>query len=71
LHAAARLLSDRPLDWSGLGEGGRSFVLRETAMPDEATLAAVLARTVAAAAAAISRLVGEREGETRDGTGQG
>lgn len=68
LHAAAQLLTDRSLDWESLGEGGRAFVLRETGARDADTLAADLARAVAAAAAAVERLVGSGDGETGDGT---
>jgi len=69
LHAAARLLSERALDWGTLGEGGRAFILRETGAADEGALAADLARAIEEAEAAVTRLVGKADGETGDGTG--
>jgi glutamate-ammonia-ligase adenylyltransferase len=69
LQAAARLLSERALDWESLGEGGRAFILRETGAADESALAADLARAVTGAGAAVTRLVGKADGETGDGTG--
>ena len=71
VHAAARLLTDRPLDWDSLGEGGRAFVLRETGAKDSGALAADLARAVDEAAAAVERLVGSADGETGDGPERG
>lgn len=62
LHAAARLLSERALDWASLGEGGRSFVLRETGAEDEAALSRMLEGAVGTARAAIARLVGSEGG---------
>jgi glutamate-ammonia-ligase adenylyltransferase len=67
LHAAARLLSDRALAWEGLGEGGQSFVLRETGAATADELAASLAAAVMTAAAVLTRLVGDGDGETGDG----
>lgn len=69
LHAAARLLSERALDWEALGEGGRAFILRETGAANAGALAADLARAVTGAEAAVTRLVGTADGETGDGTG--
>ncbi|MFN3993914.1 MAG: hypothetical protein ACK4IU_13515 [Tabrizicola flagellatus] len=69
LHAGARLLSERALDWQSLGEGGRAFLLRETGASDAAALAEALARAVSDAEAAVTRLVGTSDGETGDGTG--
>ncbi|WP_149586848.1 glutamine-synthetase adenylyltransferase [Tabrizicola flagellatus] len=69
LHAGARLLSERALDWQSLGEGGRAFLLRETGAADAAALAEALARAVSDAEAAVTRLVGTSDGETGDGTG--
>ena len=71
LHAAARLLSDRVLDWDGLGEGGRAFILRETGQADAVTLAAALTRAATEAEAAATRLVGYANGETGDGPERG
>ncbi|WP_374397912.1 glutamine-synthetase adenylyltransferase [Tabrizicola sp.] len=69
LHAAARLLSERALDWESLGEGGRAFILRETGAADAEALARDLAQAVTGAEAAVTRLVGTTDGETGDGTG--
>ncbi|MBN8633547.1 MAG: glutamine-synthetase adenylyltransferase [Rhodobacterales bacterium] len=71
LHAAARLLSDRALDWESLGEGGRAFVLRETGAADAGALAGDLSRAMEQAEAAVTRLVGTTDGETGDGSGGG
>lgn len=65
LHAAARLLSDRALDWDALGEGARAFILRETGAADGVTLALDLAAAGTAAEAAVTGLMGE----TGDGSG--
>jgi [glutamine synthetase] adenylyltransferase / [glutamine synthetase]-adenylyl-L-tyrosine phosphorylase len=67
LHSAARLLSDRALEWESLGEGGRAFVLRETGTADAGALETALARAVSEAEAAVTRLVGTADGETGDG----
>ena len=69
LHAGARLLSDRALDWQSLGEGGRAFLLRETGAADAAALEQDLVRAVNEAEAAVTRLVGTAIGETGDGAG--
>jgi len=69
LHAAARLLSERALDWQALGEGGRAFLLRETGVEDAERLATHLARAVGEAEAAVARLVGMEDGETGDAAG--
>jgi glutamate-ammonia-ligase adenylyltransferase len=71
LHAAAQLLSDRPLDWDTLGEGGRAFILRETGAADAVGLATELARAIDAAKAAVTRLVGMEDGETSNDPGRG
>ena len=68
LHAAARLLSERALEWESLGEGGRAFILRETGAGDADALAADLARATGEAEGAVTRLVGKTDGETGDGT---
>jgi len=62
LHAASRLLTERELDWDSLGEGGRSFVLRETRSNAPAALAAALAAATSAAAESAARLV-QTEGD--------
>jgi [glutamine synthetase] adenylyltransferase / [glutamine synthetase]-adenylyl-L-tyrosine phosphorylase len=69
LHAAARLLSDRALDWDELGEGGRAFILRETGAADASALADALAQAVTLAGAAVTRLVGAANGEADDEAG--
>ena len=69
LHAAARLLSERALDWDAAGEGGRAFILRETGAADATALAQALAQAVKEAEAAVTRLVGTADGETGDGPG--
>ncbi|MFN6924143.1 MAG: glutamine-synthetase adenylyltransferase [Tabrizicola sp.] len=69
LHAGARLLSERALDWEALGEGGRAFLLRETGAADAEALARDLGQAVRDAEAAVTRLVGKAEGETVDGPG--
>lgn len=69
LHAAARLLSERALDWGSLGEGGRAFLLRETGAADAEALAEALAQAVSGAEAVVTRLVGASDGETGHGAG--
>jgi [glutamine synthetase] adenylyltransferase / [glutamine synthetase]-adenylyl-L-tyrosine phosphorylase len=70
LHAAARLLTDGVLDVAALGEGARAFILRETGASDVEALAAGVAQATAAAAAAVTRLVGEAtDREAEDGPG--
>ncbi|MFM7333333.1 MAG: glutamine-synthetase adenylyltransferase, partial [Tabrizicola sp.] len=68
LYAAARLLGDRALDFDSIGEGGRSFILREVGAADAAALAGMLAQAVATAEAAVDRLVG-KDGGAGDGAG--
>jgi glutamate-ammonia-ligase adenylyltransferase len=68
LHAAARLLGDRALDFDSIGEGGRSFILREVGAADAAALAGMLAQAVATAGSAVDRLVG-KDGGAGDGAG--
>ena len=64
LHCAAKLLTDRPLDPEGLGEGGRGFLLRETGEPSVEALSARLDRTVSLAGKVIDRQFGT---DGRDG----
>ncbi len=71
LHAASRLLSERPLEFDSLGEGGRSFILRETGAEGEAELAGMLERAVETTRAAVDRLVGGRDGEEDGEAGDG
>jgi glutamate-ammonia-ligase adenylyltransferase len=68
LHAAARLLSERALDFDSIGEGGRSFILREVGATDAGALALMLTQAVETAQAAVDRLVGTDEG-AGDGAG--
>ena len=58
LQAAARLLSEPALDIGQLGIGGRDFVLRETAMPDEGALASWLDGVSDEAATVVTKLLG-------------
>jgi [glutamine synthetase] adenylyltransferase / [glutamine synthetase]-adenylyl-L-tyrosine phosphorylase len=69
LHAAARLLSDSALEFYSIGEGGRSFILREVGAESEAALAAMLGQAVDTAQAAVDRLVGTVDGGAGDETG--
>ncbi|MBL9052936.1 MAG: glutamine-synthetase adenylyltransferase, partial [Tabrizicola sp.] len=70
LHAAARLLSDRVLDWDSLGEGGRAFILRDCGAKDADGLRDTLTKAVANVEVAVDRLVGVAgDGETGNGTG--
>ena len=69
LHAAARLLGDRALEFDSIGEGGRSFILREVGAADAAALAGMLAQAVATAEAAVDRLVGRAQEGAGDGAG--
>ena len=57
LQAGSRLLSDRPLDPSDLGDGAQGFVLRETDQPDMAALGQTLDRRTTAAAGVIAALL--------------
>lgn len=59
LQAGGRLLSDRPIDMETLGEGGRAFLLRETAMSDLAALRSQLAAHVAQVAAIVAQALGQ------------
>ena len=54
LQAAARLLSDKPLDPAGLGIGGQAFLLRETGYPTAEALSADLVEKTGLAEAVIS-----------------
>ena len=58
LQAASRLLSEPLLVIGHLGVGARDFVLRETAMADEVTLALKLDAVADEAASVIERLLG-------------
>ncbi len=55
VQAAMRLLADRTTDPAALGEGARTFLLRETGAADLAALTADLAARAGAAAAIIGR----------------
>ena len=54
LQAAARLLSDKPLDPAALGIGGQAFLLRETGYETAEALSADLAEKTGLAEAVIS-----------------
>lgn len=58
LQSAARLLSEPVLEIGYLGIGGRDFVLRETGMSDEATLALQLDAAADQAATVVSKIMG-------------
>ena len=58
LQAAARLLSEPMLDFSHLGTGGRDFVLRETAMIDDAALLSRLDDVALQAATVVTKVLG-------------
>jgi glutamate-ammonia-ligase adenylyltransferase len=62
IQAAARLLSDQPLQPDTLGEGGCAFILRET----EEASAAALSETLDAAVAAAEKVI---SGHLRDAGG--
>ncbi|GKY88950.1 glutamine-synthetase adenylyltransferase [Sinisalibacter aestuarii] len=58
MQAAAKLLSDGPLDFESIGAGGLAFLLRETGMEDAAALEAAVTARAAAAQAAIEAALG-------------
>ena len=53
LHAATRLLTERPLDMEEIGRGGQAFLLREAGVTDADQLSQEVARHVADARALI------------------
>ncbi|WP_339107063.1 glutamine-synthetase adenylyltransferase [Thioclava sp. GXIMD4216] len=57
LQSVNRLLSENGMDIATLGEGGRSFLLRETDQPDVKTLQARIAQLTEEAAAMINQIV--------------
>lgn len=57
LHCAARLLSDGAIDLGAIGEGGRSFLLRETGQSTAVGLSAHLDQVTALAEAVIAAQV--------------
>ena len=59
LQAGGRLLTDRPLDMAAIGEGGRTFLLRETGAGDLEELGRHLAGEVETVAAIVARTLGE------------
>ncbi|MCC6306391.1 MAG: hypothetical protein IT545_14520, partial [Rhodobacteraceae bacterium] len=61
LHAAARLLTRRPLAPDEVGAGGTAFLLRETGAATVEALAAALAHHVAATEAAVTGLLAAAE----------
>ena len=58
LQSAARLLSEPVLEIGYLGIGGRDFVLRETGMSDEVTLALQLGAAADQAATVVTKILG-------------
>jgi glutamate-ammonia-ligase adenylyltransferase len=71
LHAASRLLTEGSLVMKDLGDGARAFLSRETGLSGPDTLAHALAEASRRAEAAVTRLVGEAEGEASDGPERG
>jgi glutamate-ammonia-ligase adenylyltransferase len=65
LQAGGRLLTERELTAEALSEGGRAFVLRQTAQPDFAALEATLGALVAAVLPVMDRVFGP-EGQRSD-----
>jgi glutamate-ammonia-ligase adenylyltransferase len=59
LQAGGRLLSDRPIEMEAIGEGGRAFLLRETAMSSLEGLRSELAGHVARVAAIVETKLGQ------------
>ena len=58
LHAGARLILGATFDPDAVGEGGRRFILRETGVPDLASLATAVAEAATPAARIIDCLLG-------------
>lgn len=59
LQAGGRLLSDRPIDMEGVGEGGRAFLLRETGMSSLEVLRSELKGHIARTAEIVARALGQ------------
>ncbi|MBS0563925.1 MAG: glutamine-synthetase adenylyltransferase [Proteobacteria bacterium] len=59
LQAGGRLLTERPLDLEAVGEGGRSFLLRETGMETLAALSSELKAQVARTGEIVARGLGQ------------
>jgi glutamate-ammonia-ligase adenylyltransferase len=62
LQVAGRLLTDRPLDMTAIGEGGRAFMMREAGEPDLEALATRLNRTTSEVAEIVERVLGSAAG---------
>ena len=62
LQAGGRLLTEKPLDMDAIGEGGRSFLLREADAPDLDALAARLAAVTQDVAEIVDRALEARDG---------
>ena len=58
-QAGGRLLTDRALDMEAIGQGGRAFLLRETAMSDLDALRSALSGHVAKTAEIVARGLGQ------------
>jgi [glutamine synthetase] adenylyltransferase / [glutamine synthetase]-adenylyl-L-tyrosine phosphorylase len=65
LQLVSKLLSDRPLDPAGIGEGGCRMLLRETGFETLDALAAALVEVAGAADAAIHAALGTGTGDER------
>jgi glutamate-ammonia-ligase adenylyltransferase len=63
LQLVAKLLSDRPLDPAGIGEGGCRMLMRETGFETLDALEAALIEVAAEADAAIHAALGTDTGE--------
>ncbi|ULB09427.1 glutamine-synthetase adenylyltransferase [Cereibacter azotoformans] len=68
LQAGSRLLSEAPVDFGALGEGGRAFLLREVEAPSAEALLARLQTHVAEAALRIDARLGSA-GTNQEGEG--
>nr|RDS96517.1 glutamine-synthetase adenylyltransferase [Cereibacter sphaeroides f. sp. denitrificans] len=68
LQAGSRLLSEGPLDFDSLGEGGCAFLMREVEAPDAEALLTRLRERVTAAALRIDARLGPQTG-TEEGEG--
>ena len=59
LQAGGRLLTEKPIDMEAIGQGGRAFLLRETAMSSLEALRSELAGHVARVAEIVARGLGQ------------
>ena len=63
LQAGGRLLTERPIDMDAIGEGGRAFLLRETAMSSLEALASELKGHVTRTAQIVAQALGQDGGQ--------